>query len=121
MAEYKNQHFVPRFYLANFGFNDGAQINLIRTATLKAIPRIGVTGQCQEDFFYGKNLKMERALSVIEGTCRKVISEILRDGRLAALGTSQDALLKTFICLQWIRTREFAANPSARMRASTSE
>ena len=68
MSEYKNQHFVPRFYLANFAFSDGAQTNLIRTIALKAIPRIGVNGQCQEDFFYGKDLKMERALSVIEGT-----------------------------------------------------
>ncbi|HVX91068.1 MAG TPA: DUF4238 domain-containing protein [Candidatus Paceibacterota bacterium] len=108
MAENKNQHFVPRFYLSNFSFNGGAQTNLIRINELKAVRGIGVAGQCQDDYFYGKNLKIEKALGTIEGTSRTVVANVLRTGLLPPLGTAADAILKTFVCIQWIRTREFS-------------
>ena len=108
MAENKNQHFVPRFYLSNFSFNGGAQTNLVRIDDLKAIRGIGVAGQCQDDFFYGKNLTMEKALGTIEGASRTVIANILRTCQLPPVGAAADAILKTFVCIQWIRTREFS-------------
>jgi hypothetical protein len=108
MAENKKQHFVPRFYLGNFSFDGGARTNLIRIAELKAISGIGVADQCQDAYFYGKDLTLEKALATIEASAAKVIRGILGGGTIAPHGTPEDAVLKTHICLQWTRTRSFS-------------
>ena len=108
MAENKKQHFVSKFYLGNFSFDGRARTNLIRVAELKAIPGIGVAGQCQDAYFYGKDLALEKALSTIEASAAKVIRGILASGSIAPHGTAEDAVLKTHVCLQWTRTRAFS-------------
>jgi hypothetical protein len=108
MAQNKNQHFVPQFYLSAFSFDEGARTNLIRAVLLKSIKAIGAAGQCQGDYFYGKNLKFEEALSKIEGAAATVIREIIRHGDISPIGTNADAVMKAFVCLQWTRTLAFS-------------
>ena len=63
MAEKKRQHYVPRFHLKLFS-EDGVSINLFNIKTGKIIEKAAIKGQCQEDYFYGKDLKVETGLSL---------------------------------------------------------
>jgi hypothetical protein len=66
MAEHKNQHFVPQTYLRPFS-QDEKSIGLVLLNTGKVIDRAGIAGQCQDDYFYGKDLVVEKALQNPEG------------------------------------------------------
>jgi hypothetical protein len=68
MAERKRQHWVPQFYLRRFATNsDKTLINLYLLEGRKFIGNVGLSGQCQEDNFYGKDRIIEEALGQLEG------------------------------------------------------
>jgi len=109
----KRQHFVPKFYLRNFSFDGGERLHLVHLETLRSIPRVGLKGQCYEDYFYGKDPTVENALQDMEGVTAELFRRIIADERLPARGTPDDLIFRTFVCLQWGRTKSHAERSEA--------
>jgi hypothetical protein len=105
MAEHKRQHYVPRSYLANFSPDGGKSIGIFNLGQSKVIPSGGLYTQCYEDYFYGKDLKLEKALATgIEGPNSAVLNEIIEDGKLPGPKTEEYANLLVFMIIQSART-----------------
>jgi len=106
----KRQHFVPKSYLKFFSYDGGTRIHLIHLETLRPIVAVGLKEQCYDDYFYGKDGKMENAFAPLEGESARVIDAIISSGKLPAPASPDDIILRTNICLQWGRTRTQAEN-----------
>ena len=104
---------MPKFYLRNFSFDGGNRLHLVHVETLRSIPGIGLNGQCYGDYFYGKDPVVENALQDMEGVTAGLFRDIIADQRLPALGTPEDLIFRTFVCLQWGRTKSHAENSEA--------
>ncbi|MDL2227229.1 DUF4238 domain-containing protein, partial [Deltaproteobacteria bacterium OttesenSCG-928-M10] len=67
MTAYKNQHYIPQFYLKNFASDDlGKAINLYNLKSKKHIRNVPIRHQASRDYFYGKDLKIENFLAKLE-------------------------------------------------------
>jgi Protein of unknown function (DUF4238) len=71
MPHNKKHHFVPRFYLKRFSV-DGKSINLYNLKSAKKITRAKLKNQGYRDYFYGKTLTIEHAISVTEAEIAKL-------------------------------------------------
>lgn len=114
MADYKNQHFVPKAHFKPFSVEGGGHaVNMYLTAQDRAVFGAPVKGQCSRPYLYGKDGQLERLLSQIEGRYSGVI------GRLAAdhigLDDTDRWLLRYFTLLQSHRTAEQIERGFARM------
>jgi hypothetical protein len=103
MAVNKNQHFVPRCHLKPFtGGGKGKAINLFNVDLAKSIPVAPVKGQCSGDYFYGDDLKLEKALQAFEGEYATCLASVCMDNYQL---TDADArILRRFWLLQNLRT-----------------
>jgi hypothetical protein len=107
MPSNKNQHFVPRCYLRAFSVDSsGLVINLFNLDRCRAIPNAPLKSQCSKNYFYGEDLRLERALQGIEGSYASMLSEITQPGY--RLTTTHRQQLKDFWCLQHLRTEAIA-------------
>jgi hypothetical protein len=105
MAEHKRQHYVPRFYLAAFSPDGGRTIGIFNLNQSRVIPSGGLYTQCYEDYFYGEDAKLEKALAAgIEGPNSAVFKKIIKDGKLPVPKTEDYANLLVFMVLQSART-----------------
>jgi hypothetical protein len=105
MAEYKRQHYVPRSYLTNFSPDGGKSIGIFNLGQSKVIPSGGLYTQCYEDYFYGTDPKLEKALATgIEGPNSVTLKNIIRDDKLPVPKTEGYAGLLVFMILQSART-----------------
>jgi hypothetical protein len=82
MADNKRQHYVPkstlRYFAVDYGSNPKPrQIRLVNIASRKVIPNASLKEQCYRDYFYGKNLAIEKALGDIEGYFANLIRKML--------------------------------------------
>jgi hypothetical protein len=103
MATNKNQHFVPRCYLRPFTIDSAnLAINLFNIARLKFIECAPVKYQCSSDYFYGKDLGLEKALQLTEGSYAAALREILKPNY--NLADPHRKLLRRFWLLQHMRT-----------------
>jgi hypothetical protein len=103
MPQNKNQHFVPRAHFKPFSVNkEGSAIHLYNAKADRAIPNAPLKGQCARDYFYGKDLIVEKKLRDIEGTYSSVIRK-LGDDPLTC-GATDLRLLCEFALLQSFRT-----------------
>ena len=75
MAENKKHHYVPKFYLKRFS-RDGKSINLFNLASQRIIIGGNLKNQCYENYFYGKDLQAEKALSVVENLAAEILRTI---------------------------------------------
>ena len=66
MAEKKRQHYVPKFYLKLFSWDDKKLINIYNISHKQIIPNGTLEKQCYEDYFYGKDLVIENSFGTIE-------------------------------------------------------
>jgi hypothetical protein len=55
MPDNKKHHYVPQFYLRNFGV--GSSISLFDIQRRRHIPRATIPGQCQRAYLYGSDNK----------------------------------------------------------------
>ncbi|MSU57944.1 MAG: DUF4238 domain-containing protein [Pedosphaera sp.] len=105
MAEYKNQHYVPQFYLRAFSFDGGKNTALFNFKQNKIIPSSNIDGQCAEDYFYGKDPKPEKALgAAVEAPASKVIGKIISSSTVPKTFTEDCAVLFAFTLFQHGRT-----------------
>lgn len=76
MPEHKKQHYVPQFYLKRFS-TDGKRINIWNMQRKKKIYSGSLRAQCYKDYFYGKQLGVEKILGeTIEGAVAKIFENI---------------------------------------------
>ena len=74
MAEKKKQHYVPRFYLKYFSTTpEATHIGLCVKESGKTVRQAGLKNQAYENYFYGKDTKIEDGLSEIEAKAASVI------------------------------------------------
>src|ERR1700688_4702033 len=81
MAEQKSQHWVPKFYLRNFSSDtEQKQLNLFQVQQGRFIPRINLGHQCADDYFYGKDLVLEKTFGPLESVWAEVFRELHHKG-----------------------------------------
>lgn len=74
----KNQHYVPKFYLRNFSVNNNQkEIRLFNLKSQKFVATTSIKHQASSNFYYGKDGKVEKQLSKLEGLLAKAVSDTL--------------------------------------------
>lgn len=99
-------HFVPVFYLKNFG----DRIYLYDKQTREKHPSTPEDVAFQRNFYADSNdttSKLEQAMAQLEGGASKVISNIIRTESVSGLSGADRAALCVFAALQFARTPEF--------------
>lgn len=102
MAERKNQHFVPQFYLRNFSSNSKT-ISLYNISKSQLIPNAPIKSQCAEHYFYGKN-GMEEWLSQLEGNTAELFRQLRNIGSNALHDDDNVVLCIVFTMIMMHRT-----------------
>jgi len=106
MADNKNQHFVPRFYLKFFSNNlDQKTIGLWVVSTDKYVSFGGIKNQASADYFYGKNLELEKFLSMQEGLASRVLKKIIKTNSLLWLSEQEHFDILFFVLMLNSRTQ----------------
>ena len=83
MAEAKQQHYVPQFYLRNFAIGaKGKALGMFNIKSDRFIPCASLRDQASKDYFYGKDGRIEQVFPKLEGLVATTISEILRTSML---------------------------------------
>ena len=100
-------HYVPQFYLKNFG----GRIYQYDKQTGKASPSAPKIVAFQYDFYMDSSndaaLKLEGAMSQFEGDASAVISKIINAESVAVLSNDDKAKLCEFVAFQFARTPEY--------------
>jgi len=106
----KKQHYVPIFYLKQFS-EDNVYINSYLVGDDKYLENIPLKSQCCDKYFYSKDTKIEKELSVLESNFSIAIKSISDDEvffeNINNLGLLN---LKAFIVIQYQRTKDKAEN-----------
>lgn len=102
MAENKNQHYVPQFYQRHFS-DDGKNIGVYILKAKKYLPQGAIKHQASADYFYSKNLKIEKALGVLEGIADTVMEDLLANPK-RRLSDKQGEALYVHTMMQLGRT-----------------
>ena len=106
MPAFKNQHFVPQCYLRPFGNNDqekAKSINLFNLKSHRLIENAPIKNQCSQDYFYGKDLHIEKLLHNFEGSYSELCKKILLNPTYQMDENDKNCLLN-FWHVQYIRT-----------------
>lgn len=103
MANQKNHHFVPQFYLKQFS-GDGRSVASLHLASGRIIPRSSIRDQCSKDYLYGKDPELEKALSSVEGETAQIFRNALTTGQLPTDRSRSRVRLLEFLALQRGRT-----------------
>lgn len=105
MAEKKNQHYVPQFYLRNFS-KDENSIGIsfhIDTPNPGVNDEAPISRQASHDYYYTSDTSIEDDFQLIEGPASQIISSIISEPAIV-LNEDEIYLLKHFIYIQHIRT-----------------
>jgi hypothetical protein len=77
MPSNKNQHFVPRCHLRPFSLDTkGAAINVYNRDRDRGVRNAPVKGQCSKDYFYGRDLTIEKFLQQLEGQYASTLAKV---------------------------------------------
>lgn len=105
MPTNKNQHFVPQFYLKQFSSNSSRKgINLFNLSSTKYISGASISGQAQKDYFYGRDLNIEKAFQAQEKIAPKIIKKITENNMAPAINSSDHYHLLEFVVFLRLRT-----------------
>jgi hypothetical protein len=103
VAGHKNQHFVPKCYLKRFSaYYEGRAINVYNLNRQMAIQNASVKNQCSANYFYGKDLRLEKLLSKEEALYDRIVTQII--GGNAPFNQEYGEHLKRFAYLKFCRT-----------------
>jgi uncharacterized protein DUF4238 len=105
MPAKKDHHFVPQFYLRNFG--DGDSIAFFNPRQRRHVPQASIAGQCQRPYLYGDDGVVEDALALVESAVGAYVRRIIDTEDLPAPE-----------CAAWIDTLGFIAFQQARTLAA---
>jgi hypothetical protein len=101
-----NQHYVPQFYLRNFGINSKL-IHLFYLQNKRIISEAGIKHQCYKRKFYGSDEVIENNLAQKEQLYSQIIRQVFTKGMLPAKNTPEYDGLLEFVAIQWLRTKSF--------------
>lgn len=107
MAENRKQHYVPQFYL-RYWSNNGKSISGYMIEQLRHVASMAIDGQCQEEYFYGKDLIIEKSFSKLEGIHDLICKRIHVAQTLPNRNTIDGQRFEHMIALQYSRTRQMA-------------
>lgn len=107
----KNQHYLPQFYLRKFSIlSEGKQIGLYNINTNFYYPNAGIKNQASKNFYYGKDGKIEKALSEIEYGYANVLSTIINEQIIPEYNTKEYISLLGLTILTKLRNPLFVEN-----------
>ena len=104
MPQNKRQHYVPRSYLKRFS-PDGKSISIWNVRSNKKIEFASLRDQCYKDYFYGKELDVEKSLGENETNMGRVLEIMLNDLILPPRLTPDHFVLVLYIVMQYGRTK----------------
>lgn len=103
-TEKKNQHFIPKFYLRYFSYEDNLnQIGVHNYKTDFTFSTAKLKTQGSRNFFYGKDGRIEDLLSEIEGKLATTLKNIIRKQKPPIKESEDHYLLLYFIALTHLR------------------
>lgn len=100
MSAFKNQHFVPQVYLRSFS-TDKRSINAYNINRKKYIEQASIKGQCSKDFFYGKDLTLEKVFHFPEKVLGQGLKYLHANGQFDAHWRES---MKALLLTQFFRT-----------------
>lgn len=105
MAEKKNQHFVPQFYLREFSYeNNRKQIGIYNIDSEAYFPTAKIKFQAARRYYYGEDLIIENDLAELEKLIAPTIQEIIRSEHLPPRDSEGHFRLLTFLVMSFSRT-----------------
>jgi hypothetical protein len=105
MAEYRNQHYVPQFYLKNFSENKKSIYRY--SIERKVLERRQISKTCALHYFYAKpslSPESEKLLSGIEDVQSGIVNNILMNGKVSDLPIEDSLNLRQFVLFTSART-----------------
>jgi len=98
----KCQHYVPRCYLKSFGIDpEGLATNLYNIPRSRSVRHAAIRGQCARDYFYGRDLSLEKILQEVEGQYAAILRKVIGGG---SASSADLFFLRWFAVLQYART-----------------
>lgn len=111
MASRQNQHFVPKFYLRKFSYdNNQRQIGVYNTETHLYIQRAKLKHQAYNKYFYGKDGSLEVLLCSIEGDAASLLKTIEETRTIPKLNQPDHESLLFFVILSSLRNPIISKN-----------
>ena len=104
MAENKKHHYLPKFYMKFFS-EDEKRINMYNLKRKRKIQNISLSGQCYEDYYYGKDLILEHNLGEWEGIWAKIFKNIISNNIIPLIDDPKYFMLVFFTLIQNSRTK----------------
>jgi hypothetical protein len=100
----KNQHYIPKFYLRNFSYqNNKKQIGVFNILSQFYYLQSNLKHQGSKNFFYGADGKIEDNLSVIERDLARIIRLILETKQVPKQESEDHIDLLFFVALTDLR------------------
>lgn len=104
MTEKKNQHYIPKFYLRNFSFqNNKKQIGIFNINNQLFFQTAKLKTQGSKNFFYGYDGVIEDNLANIEGILSKTLNQIIETRELPNKKSTEHFELLLFVTLTDLR------------------
>lgn len=75
MAQYKKQHYVPKFFLRNF--SDGTDMVYAYNLKHRKTFWLNISDICQEKYFYGNEIEFEQNLGKIEEKQALILKKLI--------------------------------------------
>lgn len=105
MAENKNQHYVPKFILENFS-NQHNTFVMYQRCNNNFHDSIPYKNQCQKDYFYGKDQKIENLFSSFENLTANIVKSVIEPESFRSIQSIFDYnIIQVFIVSQYLRTK----------------
>jgi len=103
MAEYKNQHYVPKYLLR--GWTDNERVPVYNLDNKEEYPQTSISNLCSEDYFYG-GPEMEKSMDGLESLHSDVITKIRDERAFNRLSDMEIRYFCVFVLLQKNRTKQ---------------
>jgi Protein of unknown function (DUF4238) len=104
MSSNINHHYIPKFYLRYFSFEkNGKNIGLYNIKNKLFVSQAKLKTQATKKFYYGKNDKLEKELSEIEGYCAIFLKWFINNQKKLKLGSPDHKWLLIFLNLFFCR------------------
>ncbi len=108
-SEKEKQHYVPKFYLKQFSFeNNKKQLGVFNTNSKFFTNQAKLKTQAYKSFFYGHDGIIENKLSKTEDQISPIISKIINTKKIPAYNTREYTQLLIFIILTQLRNPAFS-------------
>ena len=104
MPDHKSHHYVPQMYMRLFARAGDNRIGVYVIDKAKFIPQAPIRGQACCDYFYGKDVRAERALGHIEGHAARIFAEAVNHNRLPMPDSQDHQWLIFYLGMQHART-----------------